>query len=172
MKNDADWKKHLLASDAALEFLTSRTLVEAGFSTNSSMFSSGMKGDDRPISINAVGFTPFGSPDLITSDVSLHIDCQMRENTASWLFFPDTNQPDFSEYTLGTTLRAIDEFSVNSLASDLTYEFEERLACAGHGLEVGSNCDSDSIRLIDKFLRRSQFSLPQLFTQSINEVAY
>ena len=42
MKNDADWKKHLLASDAALEFLTSRTLVEAGFSTNSSMFSSGI----------------------------------------------------------------------------------------------------------------------------------
>lgn len=172
MKNDADWKKHLLASDAALEFLTSRTLVEAGFSTNSSMFSSGMKGDDRPISINAVGFTPFGNPDLITSDVSLHIDCQMRENTAGWLFFPDTNQPDFSEYTLGTTIRAIDEFSVNSLASDLTYEFEERLACAGHGLELGSNSDSDSIRLIDKFLRRFQFSLPQLFTHSINEVAY
>lgn len=115
MKNDADWKTHLLASDAALEFLVSRTLVEAQFSTNSNMFSSGVKGDDRPISINAVGFTPFGNADLITSDVSLHIDCQMRENTASWLFFPDTNQRDFSEYTLGTTIRAIDEFSMNSL---------------------------------------------------------
>jgi len=169
MKNDADWKKHLLASQAALEFMVSRTLVEAGFSTSSSMFSSGMKDDDRPIPIEALGFTPFGDPNSITSDVSLHIDCQMRENAGKWLFFPNTNPPDFSEYTLGTTIRTIDEFSMNSLASDLTCEFDERVAFAAHGVELGSNSGHGSV---DKFLRRSQFSLPQLFTHCINQVAH
>ncbi|WP_289118074.1 hypothetical protein [uncultured Idiomarina sp.] len=172
MKNDADWKKHLLASDAALEFMVSRTLVEAGLSTNANMFTSGLKDDDRSIPIDGVGFAPLGNPNVITAEVSLHIDCQMRGDTARWLFFQDTNPPDFSEYTLGTTIRSIDEFSVSSLACNSTCEFEQSAILADHGVELGAASGDASGELIDKFLRRLQFSLPQLLTRCVNAAAY
>lgn len=171
MKNSMDLYEQLKTSNEALEFMVSRRLVEADLSPGARGISSGVECDDRPIPIQALGFSPFGNPNKITSCLHLHIDCQMRDDDSTWLFFPDSNQPDYSEFTLGCTIRTINEFSTRAVAPEQTCAFDENQRFAISGTEINNKADLPS-SFIDTALRRLQFSLPQQVTDCLNEVTH
>lgn len=166
------WKSRLLASSVPMEHEIARTLVSAGFSVQAdysyaradATSSDVMK--DFSIDILASAFFPFDEENLLAS-VSLLVECKHRNRGNKWLFFPDPNHSDYSSFTLGHTIRAIDEFSSVVLPLNSTVSFDEELPYCYKGVEVdlfnGIVTDSE----IRHGLSQLQYAQPQFLTHEI-----
>jgi hypothetical protein len=166
------WKDKLLSSGVPLEYQISRILTEHHFSVSSEYKYLRLdleSGHDKEFSvdISALGFTPFNDENECDSSVHLLVECKYRHEFKGWCFFPETNQPDYSNFTLGRTIRVIDEFSYWQIDSNSTVPFDENLDCCFKGVEIDFKNDIVTDSDIQRGLSQLQYALPRLFIESI-----
>ncbi|HCG7916523.1 TPA: hypothetical protein NJ492_004466 [Vibrio parahaemolyticus] len=166
------WKDKLLSSSFPLEFEAMKELSKDGFSVSSEFAYSRLDGDTRKdfsVDIDALCFTPFENEDDVTGSVHLLIECKYRKKGTKWLFLPDPNRSDYSPFTLGQTIRAIDNFSYDVLPPNCVVPFDEKegLEFCFKGVEVDTANASAHDGQIRHGLSQLQYALPPLLTHSI-----
>jgi len=169
MANSTKWKSKLVSSSLPLEFEVAKLLVTHGFSITADYSyardDSGVV-KDFSVDLQAIAFLPFSNPNKITSQLKLLVECKQRHPNVRWLFFPDPNRPDFSPFTLGYTIRAIDEFSRKFFRPNATVEFDAQVPYCYKGIEV----DELDGRVYDAELKHGisqlQYALPRLLTNT------
>lgn len=170
MSESSKWKSKLLSSSVPLEYQVAKLLVADGFSIQAD-YSYSREDDgvrkDFSIDVLATAYTPFGDENTITSSLSLVIECKHRQRDNKWLFFPDPNDNAYSPFTLGHTIRAVDEFSRLFLPENATVRFDESATFCYKGVEVDLSTGAAHDAEIRKGLSQLQFALPRLVKESI-----
>lgn len=64
--------------------------------------------------------------DEIQAVLELLVECKYRHPSNKWLFFADPNDGSFSPFTLGYTLRAVDDFSWQFFPANATVAFDKK----------------------------------------------
>jgi|CXWL01.1.fsa_nt_gi hypothetical protein len=166
------WKSRLLSSSVPMEHEIARILVDAGFSVQADYSYARVDATDAAavkdfsVDILARAFSPFDE-DRILASVSLLVECKHRNRGNKWLFFPDPNHADYSSFTLGQTIRGVDEFCQVVLPLNGTTTFDEDIPYCYKGVEVdlfnGIVTDSE----IKHGLSQLQYAQPQFLTYEI-----
>ncbi len=153
-----------------MEYEVARILVKYGFSVDAdysySKHDAGVE-KDFSVDIRATAFPPYDTDD-IHATVDLLVECKHRHRGNKWLFFPDPNEPDMSPFTLGYTLRAVDQFSWKFLPSGCTDSFDEVSICCMKGVEVDGSTGNVHDSEIRHGLTQLQYALPRLVTDQIS----
>lgn len=149
------WKSKLVSSSFPLEFEVAKKLVKHGFSiTADYVYARNDSGviKDFSVDLAATAYLPFSNPNSINSKISLLVECKQRHQNVKWLFFPDPNRPNLSPFTLGYTIRAVDEFSRKFFKPNTTVEVDIDVPCCYKGVEIdeGNNNKSDQQKDNDK----------------------
>lgn len=169
-KEKKSWKDNLLSSSVPMEFEVSKLLVKHGFSTSAdySYLRHGAQGkDDFSVDLHASIYLPYRRPNEITAEFHLLIECKHRHRNNKWLFFPDPNPGDFSPFTLGHTLRVIDDFAPVMLESQPSVAFDKRASFCLKGVEIDLNNGNVYDAEIRRGLTQLQYALPRLVTEVI-----
>lgn len=149
------WKSKLVSSSFPLEFEVAKKLVKHGFSiTADYVYARNDSGviKDFSVDLAATAYLPFSKPNSMNSQISLLVECKQRHQNVKWLFFPDPNRPNLSPFTLGYTIRAVDEFSRKFFKPNTTVEVDIDVPCCYKGVEIdeGNNNKSDQQKDNDK----------------------
>ena len=171
MANSQKWKDKLLSSSFPLEFEAMRCLADKGFYVSSDFSYSRLDGGtqkDFSVDVEARAFTPFGEENNLTGTVHLLVECKYRKDGTSWLFLPDPNEPEFSPFTIGQTIRAVDNFSKNVLAPNSVVLFDENLPFCFKGVEIDLINASAYDKEIKHGLNQLHYALPSLLVSEIN----
>lgn len=154
-----------------MEYEVAQILVENDFSTDVDFaytrIDSGFK-KDFSVDIRATSYLTNENDD-IQSIIELLVECKYRHSSDNkWLFFEDPNDGDFSAFTLGHTLRAVDDFSWRFFPTNATVAFDESNIFCIKGVEVdifnGGVHDSE----IRHGLLQLQYALPRLLSDRIS----
>ena len=175
MSTNLKWKDKLLSSSFPLEYEAMKLLVQGEFSVSSEFVYSRNDGEirkDFSVDIDAMSFTPFGNENEITSTARLLVECKYRKTGTSWLFLLDPNQPDYSPFTLGNTIRSIDNFSTTMLPANCVVPFDENIPMCFKGVEIDTINASAHDSQIRHGLSQLQYALPALFEQEINSSSF
>ncbi|WP_334001126.1 hypothetical protein [Burkholderia cepacia] len=170
LKEKKRWKDNLLSSSVPMEFEVSKLLVKHGFSTTAdySYTRYGAQGrDDFSVDLHASIYLPYRRPNEITTEFQLLIECKHRHRNNKWLFFPDPNPGEFSAFTLGYTLRVVDNFSPVTLESEPTVAFDNKANFCLKGVEIDLNTGTVHDAEIRRGLAQLQYALPRLVTEAI-----
>ena len=177
MSNNQKWKDKLLSSSFPLEYEAMKLIASEGFSVSSEYTYSRLDGDvkkDFSVDIDALDFTPFGNPNEITSDVHFLIECKYRKSGTYWLFLPDPNEDEYSPFTLGQTIRAVDNFTKFKLGPNCVISFDDNdeLPFCIKGVEIDIVNSSAHDAQIKHGLSQLQYALPAMFENLINSSSY
>ncbi|MBF3417329.1 hypothetical protein J4751_21845 [Burkholderia pseudomallei] len=170
LKEKKRWKDNLLSSSVPMEFEVSKLLVKHGFSTSAdySYTRYGAQGrDDFSVDLHASTYLPYRRPNEITTEFQLLIECKHRHRNNKWLFFPDPNPGEFSTFTLGHTLRVVDDFSPVLLESKPSTAFDNKANFCLKGVEIDLNNGTVHDAEIRRGLAQLQYALPRLVTEAI-----
>jgi hypothetical protein len=166
---DAKWKSRLLSSSVPLEFEVARTLTSMGFGVRSDyLYSRDDAGiaKDFSVDLHAIAYPPFRN-DRSNAALELLVECKFRHSNTKWLFFPDPNPGDLSPFTLGTSLRAVDNFSRWFFPPNATIDFDESANFCFKGIEIdladGKAYDAE----IRHGIAQLQYALPRLLADNI-----
>lgn len=164
------WKDNLLSSSLPLEFNVAKILVSKGFSVDSDFTyarnDSGIV-KDFSVDIEARACAPFTDPNKIDASLTLLVECKYRSPNVKWLFMPDSNIADFSPFTLGCTIRKIDEFSSYIIDGKKTEEFDEDFPICYKGTEIDFGNQSVHDNELKHGIAQLQYALPRLFTNNV-----
>jgi len=172
MSTNQKWKDKLLSSSFPLEYEAMKVLAKNGFSISSEFSYSRLDGDikkDFSVDIDALSFTPFGNESDLTGSAHLLVECKYRKPGTNWLFLPDPNEPGFSPFILGQTIRAVDNFSKDILSPNCVVSFDdnENLPFCFKGVEIDTVNSSAHDAQIRHGLSQLQYALPALFEHGI-----
>lgn len=169
MSKSNKWKSKLISSSLPLEFEVAKYLVSKGFSvTPDYTYARNDLGTvkDFSVDLRATAYLPFSNPNKIKTSLDLLVECKQRNPSVKWLFFPDPNLPDFSPITLGCTIRAVDEFSINFFRPNATVDFDRSVSFCYKGVEVNeSNGDVYEPKL-KHGISQLQYALPRLLREN------
>ena len=169
-KEKKGWKDNLLSSSVPMEFEVSKLLVKHGFSTSAdySYTRHGAQGrDDFSVDLHASIYLPYRRPNEITTEFQLLIECKHRHRNNKWLFFPDPNLSDFSSFTLGHTLRVVDDFAPVMLDTQPSTAFDNKEELCIKGVEIDLSNGTVHDAEIRRGLAQLQYALPRLVTEAI-----
>lgn len=169
MTSSKKWKHNLLSSSVPLEFEIAKALVSNGFSiTPDYTYSRNDSGITKDFSVDmkASAYWPFYDPNQIKLELDILVECKYRSKNTKWLFLPEINKPDFSNVTLGHTLRVVDNFSPYFVSSVPSYEFEMEVSHCYKGIEIKSDGSVYGTELVHG-VRQMQYALPQLLYNNI-----
>lgn len=169
MSKSGKWKSKLLSSSLPLEFEAAKQLVTMGFSVSADYkYARNDLGTlrDFSVDIHATSYTPFSNPNKISPSLELLVECKYRTRNRHWLFFPDPNKEDFAPFTVGETVRAIDNFSMKYFKSNTTVEFDLSLPFCYKGIEVNETSDNVYEAEFQHGNHQLQYALPQLLIQT------
>jgi hypothetical protein len=170
LKEKKRWKDNLLSSSVPMEFEVSKLLVKHGFSTSAdySYTRHGAQGrDDFSVDLHASIDLPYRRSNEITTEFQLLIECKHRHRNNKWLFFPDPNRGDFSPFTLGHTLRVVDDFAPVMLEDEPSVAFDNKANFCLKGVEIDLNSGAVHDAEIRRGLSQLQYALPRLVTETI-----
>ncbi|QGZ61660.1 Rossmann-fold NAD(P)-binding domain-containing protein [Paraburkholderia acidisoli] len=170
LKEKKSWKNNLLSSSVPMEFEVSKILVKHGFSTSAdySYTRHGAQGrDDFSVDLHASTYLPYRRPNEITTEFHLLIECKHRHRNNKWLFFPDPNLGEFSSFTLGHTLRVVDDFAPVMLEDQPSTSFDSKANFCLKGVEIDLNNGTVHDAEIRRGLAQLQYALPRLLTEAI-----
>jgi hypothetical protein len=170
MSESNKWKSKLLSSSVPMEYEVAQILVEKDFSTDVDFsytrMDSGLE-KDFSVDLRATSYI-----NDIQAVIELLVECKYRHPSNKWLFFEDPNDGDFSRFTLGYTLRAVDGFSWRFFPANATVAFDKNNCFCIKGVEVdtfnGGVHDSE----IRHGLLQLQYALPRLLTDRISFEIY
>ncbi|TVX96229.1 hypothetical protein [Cohnella terricola] len=173
MADSKKWKSKLLSSSLPLEYEVAKILVSKGFSVSAdytySRNDTGLH-KDFSVDISAIAFPPFSNEHKISSQVELLVECKYRDENVKWLFLPDPNKPDYSHFTIGNTIRIIDQFSSSFINSTKpAQKFDDLFEYAYKATEMRLG-ESPSVydSEIKHGLMQLQYALPALFNDRIS----
>lgn len=106
--------------------------------------------------------------DDIQAVIELLVECKYRHPSNKWLFFEDPNDGDFSPFTLGHTLRAIDDFSWQFFPNNATVTFDKHSCFCIKGVEVDTSSGGVHDSEIRHGLLQLQYALPRLLSDRIS----
>ena len=177
MSKNQKWKDKLLSSSFPLEYEAMKLIASEGFSVSSEYTYSRFDGNakkDFSVDIDALDFTPFGNPNEVTSDVHFLVECKYRKSGTNWLFLPDPSNDDYSPFTLGQTIRAVDNFTKINLGRDCVVDFDENeyLPFCIKGVEIDTVNAAAHDGQIRHGLSQLQYALPAMFENLINSSSY
>lgn len=177
MSSNQKWKDKLLSSSFPLEYEAMKLIASEGFSVSSEFTYSRLDNNvkkDFSVDINALDFTPFGNPNEVTSDVHFLVECKYRKSGTNWLFLPDPNIDDYSSFTLGHTIRAVDNFTKSKLGGNSVVSFDENenLPFCIKGVEVDVINSAAHDGQIRHGLSQLQYALPAMFKNLINSATF
>ena len=133
---------NLLSSGVPMEFEVAKILVKHGFSIETDYSyrrQDAATTSDFAVDLHASASLPFENPNEITGILELLVECKHRHRNNKWLFFPDSNDGDFSPVTLGHTLRVVDDFSPVILSKQYSTVFDENSVFCLKGVEIDLN---------------------------------
>ncbi|WP_152981594.1 hypothetical protein [Hymenobacter sp. AT01-02] len=169
------WKARLLSSSLPLEYEVSKILSRYNFTTSFDFSYSRQEGEAQKefsIDIHATAFEPFSDPNKINATLTILSECKFREEGKIWAFLPDVNSPDYSDFTLGNTVKCIDSFSMKRLNMSPIYEFESQFEYSSKGTEIGITTGE----VFDKDLRHGisqlKYGLPYVLKDNIEFQVY
>lgn len=169
-KEKRGWKDNLLSSSVPMEFEVSKLLVKHGFYTSAdySYTRHGAQGrDDFSVDLHASISLPYRRPNELTAELHLLIECKHRHRKNKWLFFPDPNRGDFSLFTLGHTLRVIDDFSPALLEDQPSMAFDSKAHFCLKGVEIDLSSGTVHDAEVRRGLAQLQYALPSLVADRI-----
>lgn len=163
------WKSRLLSSSLPLEYEVAKVLSDLNFSVSLDYpYYRKEGGQEKEFSTDINGFFcfPLDSED-VDATLTLIAECKYREESKKWVFIPDINRPDLSNFTLGYTIKSLSEFSRVKNRRELISSFEEKFDFALKGVEINLK-DGD---VFDKDIRHGisqlKFALPNLIKDTI-----
>lgn len=169
MGNPKDPTKQLLSSGVPLEHAVGKYLAGRRFSVESDFsyrrLDEGTQ-KDFSVDIRALGMLPTSNENSVLATLELLVECKYRNRDKRWLFFPDVNDADLSPIGLGYTLRAVQEFSYDSLDLNATVPFDEPFRWAMKGVELGADGHVNPTD-ISQGLAQLQYALPRLLRDHI-----
>jgi hypothetical protein len=177
MSNNQKWKDKLLSSSFPLEYEAMKLLAGDGFSVSSEFSYSRLDGDirkDFSVDIDALDFTPFGNPNEVTSYVHFLVECKYRKVGTNWLFLPDPNNDEYSSFTLGQTIRAVDNFTKLKFSPNCVTSFDdkEELPFCLKGVEIDIVNSAAHDGQIKHGLSQLQYALPSMFERLITHSSF
>ncbi len=141
MSESKKWKSRLLSSSLPLEYEVGKILSDLNFSVSFDYTYFRKEGQNKKefsTDIKSYFFFPLDSEDKIDASLTLLTECKYRDDNKKWFFLPDVNKPDFSNFTLGYTVKSLSEFSTKKTNKDLISSFEEKLDFALKGVEINT----------------------------------
>lgn len=170
-KTDNKWKSRLLSSSLPLEYEVAKVLTDLNFSVSFDYPYHRQDGKhEREFStdINGLFFFPCGTDNQIDASLNLVAECKYRDENKKWVFLPDVNKPDISDFTLGYTIKSLSEFStIKKRNHDLIYSFEENIDFALKGVELNIEKGDVFDKDIKHGISQLKYLLPYLIKNSI-----
>lgn len=170
MSESSKWKSKLLSSSAPMEYEVSKLLVNKGFSIHADYSYTRFDAKtaaDFSVDLHASIYVPFRRANEIKASLEILVECKYRQRGNKWLFFSDPNQDEMSPFTLGHTLRVVDDFSPILLKSDYSTAFDKKSTFCLKGVEVDVGSGNVHDAEIRHGLSQLQYALPRLVTQYI-----
>lgn len=169
MSESNKWKSKLLSSSVPMEYEVAQILVGKNFSTDVDFsytrIDSGIE-KDFSVDLRATSYITNKSDD-IQAVVELLVECKYRHPSNKWLFFEDPNDGGFSSFTIGHTLRAVDEFSWKFFPANSTVAFDKNNCFCIKGVEIDVSSGGVHDSEIRHGLLQLQYALPRLLTDRI-----
>ncbi len=169
MTESNKWKSKLLSSSVPMEYEVAQLLVSNGFSVDSEFsYSRNDAGVLKDFSIDLLA-TQYITSDIdnILAVTELLVECKYRHYNNIWLFFEDTNEGEMSPFTLGHTIRAIDDFSWKFFPANCTTSFDEAATFCMKGIEIDTSNGNVYDSEIKHGLMQLQYGLPRLITDRV-----
>lgn len=170
MSESNKWKSKLLSSSVPMEYEVAQILVEKDFSTDVDFsytrMDSGLE-KDFSVDLRATSYIK-SQDDNFLAVIELLVECKYRHPSNKWLFFEDPNDGDFSPFTLGYTLRAVDDFSWQFFPANATVAFDISNCFCIKGVEVDTSSGGVYDSEIRHGLLQLQYALPRLLTDRIS----
>lgn len=164
------WKEKLLSSSLPLEFDVAKILVSKDFAVESDFtYARNDTGvvKDFSVDIEAMAYPPFEDPNEVDALLTLLVECKYRSPNVKWLFMPDPNIDELSPFTLGCTIRKIDQFSSFIIDGKETVKFDEDFPICYKGTEIDFGNQSVHDSELKHGIAQLQYALPRLFTNSV-----
>jgi len=175
MNESKKWKSRLLSSSLPLEYEVAKILTDRDFSVSfdySYYRKDANQKKEFSTDLKGLHFFPLDTEDRIDASLTLLAECKYREEGKKWIFLPDINKPEFSDFTLGYTIKSLAEFSKAKTKRDLITSFEDEFEFALKGVEI--NLTSGEV--FDKDIRHGiaqlKFALPYLIKSTIEGNTY
>lgn len=166
------WKSRLLSSSIPLEYEVAKVLSGLNFSVSFDYPYYRREGEQEKefsTDIKGLCFLPLYAENEIDASLTLIAECKYREESKKWVFLPDVNKPDFSNFTFGHAVKSLSEFSIVKNREDLITSFEEKFDFALKGMEI--NLEKGDV--FDKDIRHGisqlKFALPYLIKDTIED---
>ena len=157
-----------------MEYEVAQILVSKGFSTDVDFaytrIDSGLE-KDFSVDLRATSYITKKDGDIKAS-IELLVECKYRHPSNKWLFFKDPNDCGFSRFTLGYTLRAVDDFSWQFFPKNATVTFDKNNCFCIKGVEVDVSNGGVHDSEIRHGLLQLQYALPRLLTDRISFESY
>ena len=169
MSDSNKWKSKLLSSSVPMEYEVAQLLVSKGFVTDVDFAYTRVDGGiekDFSVDLMATSYLADKKGD-IQAIVDLLVECKFRHPSNRWLFFKDPNESDMSPFTLGYTLRAIDEFSWRFFPSGPTVSFDRKNCFCTKGVEVDISSGNVHDSEIRHGLLQLQYAIPRLLADRV-----
>lgn len=170
MSESNKWKSKLLSSSVPMEYEVAQILVSKDFSTDVDFsytrVDSGLE-KDFSVDLRANSYIT-NKNDVIQAVIELLVECKYRHPSNKWLFFEDPNDSGFSPFTLGHTLRAVDDFSWQFFPRNATVSFDKNNCFCIKGVEVDISSGGVHDSEIRHGLLQLQYALPRLLTDRIS----
>lgn len=164
------WKSRLLSSSIPLEYEVAKVLSDLNFSISFDYpYYRWEENKKKEFSTDIKGYFlfPLETENEIDASLTLVAECKYREEGKKWIFLPDVNKPDFSNFTLGNTIHSLSEFSTIKNKDDEISTFEEKFDFALKGVEISLTSGD----VFDKDIRRGisqlKFAIPYLIKDNI-----
>jgi len=168
--NTNKWKSRLLSSSLPLEYEVAKVLTDMNFNISFDYPYYRREGEhEKEFSTDLKGLFlfPYETDNEIDASLNLVAECKYRDENKKWVFLPDVNQPDYSVFIIGYTIKALSEFSTVKNRKNLISSFEDKFDFALKGVEInlenGNVFNKDIIHGISQL----KYALPYLIKNSI-----
>lgn len=172
MSERKKWKSRLLSSSIPLEYEVAKVLSDLNFSISFDYPYYRREGEqEKEFSTDIKGYFlfPLDSKDEIDASLTLVAECKYREESKKWVFLPDVNRPDFSNFIRGYTIKSLSEFSNIKNREDFITSFEDRFDFALKGVEINFEKGDVFNKDILHGISQLKFALPYLIKDTIEE---
>lgn len=164
------WKSALNSSSIPLEFETAKILVNKGFTVFSDYSYSrndlGIK-KDFSVDIHARGEPPFRKDSKLDIKLDLLIECKQRHSGNQWLFLPDINNSEYTNYYIGETMHGIDNYSKYFFEKKYFTDFDDKFCFCYKGVEIDTSNNKVHADEIKHGIYQLQYALPRLYKEHI-----
>jgi hypothetical protein len=102
-------------------------------------------------------------------DIQFFIECKFRDENKKWVFLPDSNPEEYAsfDFSLGHTIRCLEEFSLVSIDPKPLHDFEETLPCGLKGTEINTLTGDVQSKDILHGFNQLKYGLPSLLKGEI-----